>query len=95
MFPTIFLLCSILNFLSGFQFDFFIRKLFQSTRLYIKGIVRVSASECAWKLELLYVVINKLDLKMEFCHSNSYGYVLIKFRLQAFNVIFTRGNVIL
>ena len=31
---------------------------------------------------------------MEFCHSNSYGYVLIDFGLRACNVIVTRGNVI-
>ena len=37
---------------------FFLRKLFQGTRLYIKGIVRRSASKCAWQCELLYVVIN-------------------------------------
>ena len=28
---------------------FFLRKLFQSIRLYIKGIVRRSASKCAWQ----------------------------------------------
>ena len=43
---------------------FFLRKLFQSTGLYIKGIVRVSASECAWQLELLNFVINKSDFKV-------------------------------
>ena len=29
---------------------FFLRKLFQSTRLYIKGIVIGSASKCAWQI---------------------------------------------
>ena len=32
-----------------FLLCFFLRELFQSTGLYIKGIVRVSASECDWK----------------------------------------------
>ena len=61
--------------------------------MYIKGILKVSASEYAWQLELLCVVINESDVKMEFCHSNSYSYVLIKFGLQACNDIGPRGNV--
>ena len=32
------------------QREFFLRKLFQSTRLYIKGIVGLSTSKCAWQI---------------------------------------------
>ena len=33
---------------------------------------------------VVHLGINELDVKMEFSHSNSYGYVLIEFGLQAY-----------
>ena len=85
-----------MNFGSHISETFFIRKLFQSARLYILGIVRKLASKCAWQIirfwyhsyERMLVELELSIENMDFKVDGSSIYTTIeRIKLNLFNIL--------